>query len=115
MKTKFMLAFGVFALAIASAASTYHVTIDNPAWVAGNELKPGDYTVKVDGEKVILKSGKNVVETSAKVEANEKKFDQTTVRMNDENGKEVIQEIRVGGTRTKIVFESAPGPAAGTE
>jgi hypothetical protein len=115
MKTKFMLALGVCAMAIVSAASTYHVTFDNPAWIAGNELKPGDYTIKVDGDKVILKQGKNVVETAAKVETNDKKFDTTSFRLNDQGGKPMLEEIRVGGTHTKIVFEGTPNGANGTE
>jgi len=115
MKTKFMLAFAVCALAIVSAASTYHVTFDNPTWIAGNELKPGDYTIKVDGDKIVLKSGKNVVETSAKVETNDQKFESTSFRMIDQGGKPVLEEIRVGGTRTRIVLESAPNTANGTE
>lgn len=115
MKTKFMLALGVCALAIASAASSYHVTFDNPTWIAGNELKPGDYTVKVEGDKITLKSGKNVVETAAKVETNDKKFDTTSVRTIDRGGKLVLEEIRVGGTHARIVLESAPNAANGSE
>jgi hypothetical protein len=59
--TKLMLSFGTLALAVASAASTYHFSIFQPSIFAGKELKPGDYKLEVNGDKAIVKMGKQTV------------------------------------------------------
>ena len=58
---KLILGACVFSLGIATAASSYHVRIADPTWVGGTQLKPGEYEVKVDGDKVTFKQGKNVM------------------------------------------------------
>ena len=108
--SRFMLAFGTFALTVASAA-TFHFTVSDPQWVAGKELKPGEYSIKVDGDKATIKSGKNVIEVPAKVENGTSKFNSTSLFTQSVNGKNVIEQIRVGGSTTKIVFENAVGGA----
>ncbi len=102
---KLIFAFLVLALALASA-KTYTVTLLQPATVAGTELQPGDYKVSVmDDGKVVLKSGKHSIESAAKVEQADKKFDSTTVRLQtSDSGKPKIEEIRLGGTKTRLVF-----------
>ena len=74
---KLMLGACVFSLGIATAASTYHIKIADPTWVGTTELKPGEYEVKVDGDKVTFKQGKNIVAVSAKVGDNASKFSDT--------------------------------------
>ncbi len=59
--TKLMLGACVFSLGIATAASSYHVRIADPTWVGATQLKPGEYEVRVEGDKVTFKQGKNVV------------------------------------------------------
>ena len=102
--SKFTMAFGTLALAAASGASVYHVTIGDPTWVGGNELKPGEYTVQVEGNKAMIKNGKNVVEVPAKVETASKKYGATTLLTSSAGGKNNLEEIDVGGTATKIVL-----------
>jgi len=109
-----MLCFATLALAAASAASSYRLTVDDPVWVGGTELKPGEYKVEVEGNKVTLKHGKEVVEATAKVETNAKKFDSTALVSEQNGGKLKLSEIRLGGTTTKIVIEQAPTGAGGT-
>lgn len=115
MKSKIILAFATLALAIASAASSYRVTLSDKTWVNGTELKPGDYKVQVEGDKATLKSGKTVVEAPVKVENGTEKFSNTSVAIDNATGKPVVKEIRVGGSTTKIVFQGAGSPANGTE
>lgn len=103
MIKRLFLGFAVFAAAIASA-ETYKVTLFQPCVVEGTELKPGDYRLRVDDTKAVFASGKQSVETSVKVENADQKFSSTTVRYASAGGKYAIQEIRVGGTRTKLVF-----------
>jgi hypothetical protein len=104
--SKLMLSFGTLALAIASAASSYHFSIFEPSFVAGQELKPGDYKVEVNGNKAMIKAGKQTVEASVKVEDGTEKFPETSVRYANDNGKMMLTEIRLGGTHTKLVFNN---------
>jgi len=103
---KLMLSFGTLALAVASAASSYHFSIFEPSVVAGQELKPGDYKVEVNGNKAMIKTGKQIVEAPVTVQDGTEKFSETSVRYANNNGKLMVQEIRLGGTHTKLVFNN---------
>jgi hypothetical protein len=100
---KLILGFAVAALAVASA-ETYRVTLFQPTVVQGTELKAGDYRVDVKDAKVVIAAGKQSVEAPVKVENGDQKFGSTSVRYATENGKYAIQEIRLGGTKTKLIF-----------
>jgi hypothetical protein len=73
--------------------------------VAGTELKAGDYRVNVANDKVVITNGKQSVESAVKVEETGSKFGSTTVRYANGEGKSRIQEIRLGGTKLKLVFD----------
>jgi hypothetical protein len=109
---KFAVCFGTFAMAFASAAEHYTVTLHQPTMVAGTELKAGDYKVEINGNKAILTSGKKSVEAPVKVESGDQKFASTTVRYATAGGNYQIDEIRVGGTKTKLVFDSGAQASA---
>jgi hypothetical protein len=104
--SKLMLSFGTLALAIASAASSYHFEIFQPSMLAGKELKPGDYKIELNGDKAVIKVGKQMLEASVKVENGSEKFPETSVRYATADGKMLVQEIRLGGTSTKLVFNN---------
>jgi hypothetical protein len=53
---------------------------------------------------IIADNGKTMAEATVKVETQETKFDNTTVRLDTASGKAVIAEIRLGGTKTRLVF-----------
>ncbi|MGE5646946.1 MAG: hypothetical protein ACM336_14255 [Acidobacteriota bacterium] len=101
---KLILAFLFIALAVASA-KTYSLKLFQPSVVAGTELKAGDYRVNVDENKVVITNGKQSVESAVKVEETNSKFNTTTVRYANADGKTRIQEIRLGGTKLKLVFD----------
>ena len=103
---KLMLSFGTLALAIASAASSYHFSIFQPSYVGGKELKPGDYKIELNGDKATIKVGKQTFEAPVKVENGTEKFSETSVRYSTDGGKMTVQEIRLGGTSTKLVFSN---------
>lgn len=109
---KFLLAFATVALSVASAAS-YRVTVYQPSYIGGAELKPGEYKIELKENKAVIKAGKETIETPVKVEAGDQKFANTAVRYTNTNGKMKIDEIRIGGTATKLVFET--GAATLTE
>ena len=104
---KFVVCFGTLATAFANAGERYTVTLHQPTMVAGTELKAGDYKVEVNGNKATLTSGKKSVETPVKVESGDQKFASTTVRYATAGGSYQIDEIRVGGTKTKLIFDPA--------
>lgn len=101
MVKKSILAFATLALAIASAASSYSVTFFQPVVVNGQTLKAGDYKVQYSADKATIKQGKSVTEVPIKVENGTDKYAATTVRLNGTQ----VEEIRLGGTHTKLVFE----------
>jgi len=108
MLKKFVLAFGILALAVASAEN-YRVTLSQPSTVKGNQLKAGEYRLNVENTKCTLVNGKQSVEVPVKVETVEKKYDSTAVRYKGVGEKQSITEIRIGGTKTKLVFEEQTG------
>jgi hypothetical protein len=73
--------------------------------VNGVEFKAGDYRLSLTADKVTIGSGKHLVDVAAKVETGEKKFDTTAIRYITEGGKAKVAEIRVGGTKTTMLFE----------
>jgi hypothetical protein len=101
---KIMLAVATFALTALAASNTFHVTFDEAAWINGTQLKPGDYRVQVEGDKAVLKSGKTVIEAPAKMETADHKFGSTGVVL---DSKQKVQEIQIGGTKDRIVFQTA--------
>lgn len=104
--SKLMLSFGTLALAIASAASSYSFSLFERSFVSGKELKPGDYKIQLNGDKATIKAGKQIVEAAVKVENGTEKFADTSVRYTNADGKMTVQEIRLGGTTTKLVFSN---------
>jgi hypothetical protein len=96
--------FLVAGLAVASARS-YTVNLFQPSMVGTTELKPGEYKIQVNDQKAVIRKGKVQTESQVKVEESDTKFDTTVVRyVNGADGKVRIQEIRIGGTRTRLLF-----------
>ena len=96
-----LLGFASVALAVASAASTYSVTFYQPVMINGSELKPGDYKVELKDKTAVIKQGKSSTEAPVTVENDSQKFQRTSIRLSGNN----VEEIRIGGTTTRIVFD----------
>jgi hypothetical protein len=103
MKGKLALILAVAGLALASAKS-YTVELLHPALVGGTELKAGEYKVELVDQKVVLSRGKIRSEAPVKVETGNAPFDSTTVLLSGGDGKQRVQEIRLGGTKTTLVL-----------
>jgi hypothetical protein len=104
--------FVVLAGVAVAGARSYTVSLTKPNMLGTTELKPGDYKIEVDGDKAILRQGKTQTESPVKVEEVDTKFSSNVVRyVNGADGKLHIQEIRLGGTRTKLVFAAADADA----
>jgi uncharacterized protein YdbL (DUF1318 family) len=101
-----LLLFAALGLSIASAKS-YDITLDSASKIGNVELKAGKYSLLVmDDTKVKFTDAKGqAVEASAKVSIVEKKFQATQIDMKQVNGAAQVNEIDLGGTKTKILFE----------
>jgi hypothetical protein len=102
MKKLTILLFTV-ALAI-GAAKTYRITLFQPTVIAGTELKPGDYNLDLNGEKMVIRQGKVSAEAAVKSEVNGERYGSTSVRYAVRDGKNHLVEVRLGGTNTKLVL-----------
>ena len=110
MLKKLVLILAVGAL-IASAGTVptgtrYKITLLQNAVFQGTELKAGDYQLNLAESKITItnENGKHPLEVPVKVETEDKKFETTTVRFSTTTGKAVVSEIRLGGTKTRLVF-----------
>jgi hypothetical protein len=106
--SKLALALTTFAIGIASAASNYSLTLSSVTMVGQAELKPGDYKVTIEGDKVTFKNGKDSIEIPATVEKGAKKYPETLL---DSSGSQ-LQDIQFGGTNLKVIFKSTSAPIA---
>jgi hypothetical protein len=89
-----------------ASAKTYTFSVSEPAQAGQAQLKPGEYSLKVDGPQVLLidKTGRPINAT-AKVETVDRKFDQTAISISKADGTSRIQWIALGGSKNKVVFE----------
>ena len=104
MARHFLLSFAILAISAVASAKTYNVTLFQPSIVGGAELQPGEYKLDLTESKVTIRSGKKSAEATVKVESADEKFGATSVRYQNGDGKYRIQEIRLGGTKTRLVF-----------
>jgi hypothetical protein len=103
MMKRFALLFAIGALAIASAKS-YSIKVLQPVVWGNAELKPGEYKLEVTDQKAVVRMGKLDAEANVKVEDGTEKYDKTSMRLAESGGKFKVSEVRIGGTKTKLVF-----------
>jgi hypothetical protein len=117
---KFVLALATLALGVtiasgsANAASNkYNVTFDRPAVVAGVELKPGEYRLTIDGDKVTIASKQQTAEAGVAMHTEQRKFNSTIVRYEMGDGKNSVTQIRLGGTNQVLEFSGQAAAKSG--
>jgi hypothetical protein len=105
MLKKVLLVCAFAGLAVASA-KTYTIEVSHATTIGQAQLLPGEYRVHVEGSKVVFKDNENrtVAETGVKIVTAAKKFEQTSVETRTTSGKTIIEDIRLGGTKTKLVL-----------
>ena len=101
---KFVLTFATLALAAASAGNRYNVKFFVPAEAGGQLVKAGEYSLELKDGRAVLKGAGGKVEAEARVETGDRKFPQTVVRYSSAEPNSRIEEIRIGGTSTTVVF-----------
>ena len=111
---KALMCIAVLGASVAYAASSYHVTLSRTTRVNGTELKAGDYKVEVNGDKAVIKQGKTSVEAPVKLETKNSKFVYSSIEYSSKDPDQ-IQEIRIGGTATVLVFGSQPDNLAASK
>ncbi|HEY1760005.1 MAG TPA: hypothetical protein VGG72_31830 [Bryobacteraceae bacterium] len=108
---KLSLGLATLALGIASAASSYKISIPADTWAGDTQIKAGDYKVTVTGNQATFTMGKQTVQVPASIENNTSKFSDTMLEATGNK----LQAIDLGGTSTKIVFKSAKAGAVATQ
>src|SRR3954470_24169002 len=106
MKKFLVVATLAFASLTVVSAKTYEITLSNPTKVGSVQLKPGQYKLKVDGANAVftdINSSKSFT-TPVKVENGDKKFDDTRVQSVKDGAGDKINEIDLGGSKTKLGF-----------
>src|SRR5271155_3963001 len=97
--TRLILSLVIFTAGLASAASSYKVTLPSDLIAGDTPLKAGEYTLSLEGKMAILKRGKDSIQIPAVVEKNERKFQATVLELEGMK----IQSIDLGGTDMKIM------------
>jgi hypothetical protein len=90
------MAFALLGLSLAYAKS-FHLVLYEKSVLGSTELKPGEYTIELKDQQVVVKNGKVEAQAAVKVENESNKY-ATTVRYGSGDGHYKIQEIRLGGT-----------------
>lgn len=113
MKTGIVLTLAAVLAAPGAWAKNYEITLTRPAVVAGQELGPGAYRLEMDGSKMTLTKGDRSVTCDVKVESAPQKVGKTAVRMELVDGKYRVDEIRLGGTATRLLVAESAGAVGG--
>ncbi len=111
---KFGIVFGTFALGLIFAAG-HQMVISSPTWVNGKELKPGDYKLQVQANSVTIQGQETSIQVPAEIQTSAAKHPYTSFRSEDINGKQQLEEVDLGGTKTTILFKSGSSGSAGGE
>jgi hypothetical protein len=104
MKMK-LLIFAAAAVLSVAASKRYDVTFGAPAVLGPMQVESGSYKLSFDGPKVTLANDNGkTFETTATVQTSEKKYSETIVHSKRVNGKDIVSEIQIGGTKTALDF-----------
>lgn len=108
MQMKPVLAIGALmlgTLGIASAKS-YNFTLSDNTDIGGTQLKAGHYSLKVNGSQAEFRNTDTNSSVSAPVtiQSAPTKFNNTMVLTDQRNGADHLQEIDLGGSKTKLEF-----------
>ena len=106
MINRIVVFLAILALAAAASAKSYSITLYEPSVIGGTELKPGNYSLELIDQKVVIRKGKQMGEAAVKIESADSKYSSTTVRYSNGDGKFHIQEIHLGGTNMKLIVNA---------
>ncbi len=104
MTTKSLLLTGTLALASIASAKSYDIVLSSATKAGSVELGAGQYSLQVKGTNAVftnLETGKSFT-TTVKVQNTDKKFEQTAVDSEKQNGEDSIKSIELGGSTTLL-------------
>jgi hypothetical protein len=106
VKTKIVLFLAIAGLSLAGIKS-YDVTFNGPTVLGSMQVESGQYRLSFDGSKVTLVNAntRKSFEATATVQTSEKKFSETVVQSKRVDGKDLVDEIQLGGTKTALDFK----------
>ena len=108
-----MLAIAVMFLAVNAFAAS-KITLDHPAELNGTQLAAGEYTVKLDGDKVTFLRGKTEVATAkAKLEDHAAPSAYDSLVLSKQGNNTVIREITFKGKKQTAVITADTNSGAG--
>jgi hypothetical protein len=96
---------------IALANGSAKFTIPNTLFIAGNEVKPGEYDIKWESSSpeatvTFITKEKVVAKAQGKIVEGDKRFDFDTFLIGkDSAGRMTIKELQFSGKKFRIVFE----------
>ena len=111
MKKALVLSFVALATSAFAASGSYKVNVLQDSVIEGKAIKAGQYKVSVENGNAVFTSGKNTIAVPAREETQSNKVSTTEMIYSDSTN---LQEIRVGGTHTKITFTDASSMHSGS-
>ncbi len=93
------------------AAKDYTITLFEPAVVGGKQLTAGEYKLELRGDTAVFKNRGQTVESPVQVVQSSRKYPTTAVRLAGRDGGNRIEEIRIGGTTTRVIFDETAAHA----
>jgi hypothetical protein len=107
MKKTLLASFVVLAGTVFAAGNAFKVDIFQDSLVDGKTLKAGNYKIMMENGNAVIKQGNQTIEIPAREENEPNKIASTELIYKDTTN---LQEIRVGGTHTRILFEEGAAP-----
>ncbi len=104
MTTKSLLLIGTLALAGLASAKSYDIVLSGATKAGNIELGAGQYSLQVKGTNAVftnVETGKSFT-AAVKVQNAGKKFEQTAVDSQKQNGQDQIKSIELGGSSTLL-------------
>ncbi len=104
MNIKSLLFIGTLTLAGIASAKSYDIVLSAPAKAGSVQLAAGEYSLKVEGSNAVftnVETGKKIT-APVKLQNASKKFEQTAVDSDHQNGTDVIKDIELGGSSTML-------------
>src|SRR5271154_2131835 len=103
MKRTLLLGLVALGATAFAASDTLKVNLFQDSVIEGKAFKAGDYNISMENGIAVLKQGKESVQIPAREATEANKFERTELiyKGNTTN----LEEIGVGGTHTRIIFE----------
>jgi hypothetical protein len=98
---------GILALSTLSFASkTYEIALANSTKAGSVQLKAGQYSVKISGDKAVFTDVDTAKQYTVpvKIQNAAKKFDSTKIDATHDGNVDTLKDIQLGGSTTELDF-----------